>query len=74
LGRKVSDEFTVPVCRLHHRELHRHGDEAAWWNGIKIDPVPIAAALWQSTHLEGAFNIPTGGETKWTVATRNGLP
>ena len=31
LGRKVSDEFTVPVCRLHHRELHRHGDETAWW-------------------------------------------
>ena len=22
LGRKVSDEYTVPVCRLHHRELH----------------------------------------------------
>ena len=21
LGRKVSDEYTVPVCRLHHREL-----------------------------------------------------
>jgi hypothetical protein len=42
LGRKVSDEYTVPVCRLHHRELHRHGDEAAWWTGVKIDPVPIA--------------------------------
>ena len=23
LGRKVSDEYMVPVCRLHHRELHR---------------------------------------------------
>ena len=42
LGRKVSDEFTVPVCRVHHRELHRHGDEAAWWQRIKIDPLPIA--------------------------------
>ena len=31
LGRKVSDEFTVPVCRSHHRELHRSGDEASWW-------------------------------------------
>jgi hypothetical protein len=30
LGRKVSDEFTVPLCRGHHREVHRHGDEAAW--------------------------------------------
>ena len=31
LGRKVSDEFTVPLCRGHHREVHRSGDEAAWW-------------------------------------------
>jgi hypothetical protein len=31
VGRKVSDEFTVPLCRGHHRELHRL-DEAAWWN------------------------------------------
>src|SRR4249919_3045868 len=22
LGRRVSDEFTVPLCRVHHRELH----------------------------------------------------
>ena len=27
LNRKVSDEYTVPVCRVHHRELHRYGDE-----------------------------------------------
>jgi hypothetical protein len=47
LGRKVSDEFTVPVCRAHHRELHRHGDEASWWQSIKIDPLPIAKRLWQ---------------------------
>src|SRR5271157_264568 len=26
LGRRVSDEFIVPVCRLHHGELHRSGD------------------------------------------------
>jgi hypothetical protein len=47
LSRKVSDEFTVPVCRVHHRELHRHGDEAAWWQKTKIDPLPIARRLWQ---------------------------
>jgi hypothetical protein len=47
LGRKVSDEFTVPVCRAHHRELHRHGDEASWWKAIKLDPLPIALRLWQ---------------------------
>jgi hypothetical protein len=38
LGRKVSDEFTVPLCRGHHRELHRHGDETAWWQKTGIDP------------------------------------
>jgi hypothetical protein len=50
LGRKVSDEFTVPLCRGHHRELHRRGDEAAWWQKISIDPFPAARALWLQTH------------------------
>jgi hypothetical protein len=27
LGRKVSDEFIVPLCRVHHRDLHRGSDE-----------------------------------------------
>jgi hypothetical protein len=49
LGRRVSDEFTVPVCRLHHRELHRSGDEAAWWRRLNIDPLPVALKLWQHT-------------------------
>jgi hypothetical protein len=42
LGRKVSDEFTVPLCRGHHRELHRHGDEAAWCvsSGLIRTPPP----------------------------------
>jgi hypothetical protein len=50
MGRKVSDKFTVPVCRLHHRELHRRGNERAWWGTQGIDPLPIAAALWERTH------------------------
>jgi hypothetical protein len=54
LGRKVSDEFTVPVCRVHYRELHRHGDEAAWWQKIKINPRPIARRLWQHAGSNGA--------------------
>lgn len=50
MGRKVSDRFTVPICRLHHRELHRRGDERLWWEKLDLDPVPIAAALWEETH------------------------
>src|SRR5262249_30049221 len=50
MGRKVSDKFTVPICRLHHRELHRRGDERAWWGKQGIDPLPIAIALWDRTH------------------------
>jgi ERF superfamily len=50
LGRKVSDEFTVPMCRGHHREVHRSGDEAAWWRKSGIDPILTARALWLDTH------------------------
>jgi hypothetical protein len=50
LGRKVSDEFTVPLCRGHHREVHRCGDEAAWWKKIGIDPTAVARALWLKTY------------------------
>jgi len=50
LGCKVSDEFTVPLCRGHHRELHRHGDEAGWWEKLGLDPESAARALWLTTH------------------------
>jgi hypothetical protein len=50
LGRKVSDEFTVPLCRGHHREVHHCGDECAWWDKAGIDPTVIARALWLETH------------------------
>ena len=50
LGRKVSDEFTVPLCRGHHREVHRCGDEAVWWSNIGIDPTDAARVLWLKTH------------------------
>jgi ERF superfamily protein len=50
LGRKVSDEFTIPLCRGHHREVHRCGDETAWWNKTGVDPIAAARALWLKTH------------------------
>jgi ERF superfamily len=51
LGRKVSDEYTIPVCRVHHRDLHGYGDEASWWAGVGIDPLPIALELWRRSGL-----------------------
>ena len=50
LGRKVSDEFTVPLCRGHHREVHPCGDEAAWWSKAGVDPFVVAQTLWRETH------------------------
>jgi ERF superfamily len=49
LGRRVSDEFTVPLCRVHHREIHRCENEAEWWNNAGIDPLPVASTLWAQT-------------------------
>jgi len=54
LGRKVGDEFTVPVCRDHHHELHRHGNEAAWWANLHIAAANIAKELWQKSPIHGA--------------------
>ena len=58
LGRRVSDEFTVPLCRVHHRELHRLGNERLWWNDVNIDPIPIALTFWQQTR--GVLPVASG--------------
>jgi hypothetical protein len=50
LGLKVSDEFTVPLCRGHHREVHRAGDEARWWESAGIDAIATARKFWTETH------------------------
>ena len=60
LGRKVSDEYAVPVCRLHHRDLHGYGDEASWWAGVNVDPLPIALELWRRSRA----GCPTARPTK----------
>src|SRR5262245_55330114 len=52
LGRKASDEFAVPLCRIHHRLVHRVGNEAAWWQDAGIDPVNAAHKLWRETRGE----------------------
>jgi hypothetical protein len=70
LGRKVSDEFTVPLCRGHHREVHHCRDEATWWKKAGIDPTVSARALWLKTHP--LPQIPEPGATNSASAVGSG--
>src|SRR3974390_825898 len=54
IGLKVSDEFAVPLCRGHHRELHQAGNEPAWWEKLNIKPLEAAKGLWEQTHPKAA--------------------
>jgi len=53
LGRKVSDEFAVPLCRGHHGAVHRSRDERAWWRQAGIEPIKVARRLWRETRGMG---------------------
>ena len=64
LGLKVSDEFTVPLCRGHHRQLHQAGNEVGWWQRVKIDPLHSARQFWQQTHPNEGQVSPTVEETE----------
>ena len=70
LGLKVSDEFTVPLCRGHHRQLHQAGNEVDWWENLKINALEMAKGLWEESHgrtvttspaveTNGAVGVPT---------------
>ncbi|UPK40589.1 ERF family protein [Bradyrhizobium sp. 186] len=59
LGRKVSDEFIVPLCRTHHQDLHRHGNERAWWSDMQIAPLPVAQDLWAASPVHGIASAAT---------------
>ena len=71
LSRKVSDEFTVPLCRGHHREAHRSGDEAAWWKEAGVDPTITARALWLETHPLPTTADQMRSERATSLATDN---
>jgi ERF superfamily/Putative HNHc nuclease len=59
LSLKVSDEFTVPLCRAHHRELHRTGKESDWWAKAGLEPISLARKLWLETHpLHASEDVP----------------
>jgi hypothetical protein len=61
IGLKVSDEFTVPLCRGHHRQLHQAGNEFAWWKTLNIDVLQVARQLWGQTHASSTLTeVPSG--------------
>ena len=52
MGKKVSDEHAVPLCRAHHRDNHQFGDERAWWSKVSIDPIEVSRKLWAISRLQ----------------------
>ncbi len=76
LGRKVSDQYTVPLCRAHHREAHRAAKEIAWWQSVGIAPLAVAEALWQKSQSGHALNEthepPTKSPQRRTRRLANG--
>jgi hypothetical protein len=75
LGRKASDEFTVPLCRAHHRAAHRAGDERAWWKAAGIDPMKFARRLWKQTRVkEGRLPADEIMQTPQSGSTLNSQP
>jgi hypothetical protein len=68
LGRKVSDEFTVPLCRDHHIDLHRGGNEIAWWANLQIAPLELAKGFWETSPAQGHYEADgTGAKENQTV-------
>jgi len=57
IGLKVSDEFTVPLCRGHHKQLHQAVNELAWWANLRVTPLEIAKRLWDESHATKTFTI-----------------
>jgi ERF superfamily len=72
LGRKASDEFAVPLCRIHHRLVHRVGNEAPWWKDAGIDPIKAARKLWKQTRVDEGRTAPGSG-TEPATADRTAI-
>ncbi len=65
MGRKVSDEWTVPLCATHHRSLHTVGDEEKWWKERQIDPIAHAERLWRQSRSDGEHLVSRARELIW---------
>ena len=62
LGLKVSDEFAVPLCAIHHADNHKTGDERKWWKERKVEPLAVALKLWEESQQREQFSrsVPGG--------------
>ena len=67
LNLKVSDEFTVPLCAIHHHDIHTTGNEQAWWQERNIDPLNVASALWQQSRNRQRSDLPSAEQTEDAV-------
>lgn len=53
MGQKAGDNWAVPLCRLHHLELHQLGGEVEFFErrGMPYEGVKrYATELWEQTH------------------------
>ena len=62
IGLKVSDEFAVPLCRGHHRQLHQTGNEVTWWDDLQIDALEIAKGLWEQSRPASTMRDSISGK------------
>lgn len=46
-GEKASDANCIPLCFVHHDEVHWMGDEQAWAERHELDVVATAAEFWR---------------------------
>lgn len=49
VGQKVGDNYTLPVCAIHHRNLHDMG-EKKFWEAWGIDAIEEALKLWENNN------------------------
>jgi hypothetical protein len=47
MGRRSGDNWAIPLCALHHTQLHMDGDEIAFLQARGIDGKREANELWE---------------------------
>ncbi|WP_245284598.1 hypothetical protein [Bradyrhizobium sp. th.b2] len=43
---------------MRTQDLHRHGNEKAWWADMQIAPLPLAKELWQASPIQEIRTAP----------------